>query len=1658
MPNVEYPELKPIKYFLFEIFKSANEFRTVGKATALFLISFSFLQLFYLFDNLVVGHNLVNPSENYTKYNSLSVFDFISIAYKFSLIVPLLDYDINVFNNLYPIVLIVIYVFTLLVIIAFCYVINCVLKSREIYFSIFLDVLSAFFLFFQWVIFTPVQMVLLYPIYGIMPCQPYDSIGIKIVNIILSSLFFIISFVIALFNNDALNVSDNLLCRRDGNVEIWLNIHRIVLIIVFIVKPNQAFTNAISFINSFIILYIFISAFRAKHFYNDLICNVFNAGLLCYIKIAISGLIAVVWNVYLHDFSFTMAMCFGLGMMGSSFVNRKRKDVFIKKHVSDIKDVDEFVEYIEVLEEEANKSVNGDPISAAKIAGFILEHRNTCKQPTCPLKVEGELFLPLINKSENISLSNQIENLFDNEIFLIHLIKEVFVVLSSKFYGKPKFHFAYARFLLYRFGNIKLALIEIENSKTFSHDLSRQFSFFILKHIANERLLNNQYYVANYAKNNISIVDVLDVIVFDHLCKEIENEIFLVSKLKNEFWKILLKKQISLESLYKKGDSFLSKKIVVEKIWNQINLITDRNKQIRYLYYNYLHTICDVTDSFHESRIEEPENDSELEDDDLVENRFDDEISLFIIDTSFGSEIGFIRYYNDTVCRCFGFDSNELINKNISLLMPETIAKVHNAIIEVFLESGKTKLTGNNTQMFLKGKNKSIKQIFLLIMPMPSFDYKNETLGLIRETKSPNFFVLFDEYGVVDSYSENFKMFLDETEPREFDFFIFYFFPFLLSPVEHLRHTPLFLLENTLMENSQNQICAYFDPHLFPILNEVISAMINSKAKNVGRRRNAETKFDYNKLSEEQRRKFSVYSEFCKSLMKMKENLKTEGFRLNQNDFNLKSPYIDQFTDYKNLIEEYSDSNEISKKSFNCKISLNHFNNGKDKIYVMELSSPSSDGIFPINDGNMNNEKSETEKTQSVHGNPIKNEIYKEQQNTDETGSVSNKTKISYSAIQMLIQNIRDDKRNKSNFSKTTYMNMIFYLFLLILLGFIIAFIFYINGQCNQLDLVLQGFSLYIALLEGFFELRKLSHIELVRYTQTVPNIDVYNVNSTLASNAVSLLQLQRNISDILFRIENNLYATTIITMLYKSKDNKFETLSEVESELIKNNIYITDVSALQSQDIISALMELKIDVSSANFAQSSPNKRISMIKYVLSKSDSNLFDLIQKKQMILRELYDITTKHFKDVITYCAVALGISAFICMTFVFLTLRKMYLRNLETMNKLASVNKEDITEIIKEVDYFVGALPRRKTSEMTKCETGGDDESEETSQEGESEQLIASNANEKEARSVKVIPTSGIEKDRNVDITSQVENEKSTTKIQRKTKILLSFAANIVLIIVIITTFLVVVCVVVSHYISFFIFHFDFLLYVTDSKFSNVVTVTSIRDAFISNNREKYNASHSNEEYIPIAFSSLKTKNLELFTFYAKSEKKFTSNSQSQLASLFYTNLCNVSINNFNFDCSNIYFSEFDSTKVFAKGMKYSIDYFVNLVDYLHTQFLNTIAKENYDLYSVFLGSNKLFIASLVLNDYYLKIIYDYIAVLIKEEFRIRRDHLFHFGIIFSVSCLFLLMITICVRWRKYSNKIKEEEFMSIKLIAEIPIKYIMKNNELLTFLKNYVIN
>lgn len=1776
MSQIEYIELKPMKNFLFEFFQRVNQYRDVGQYVACFLIAISFCQLFFFVDFFFIGNNLIKTSINYTYYHDITIYDFISIAFKASLFIPLFEYDMEVFKVMYPMLIILIYIGTSVLIISIIYVAKCLIQEREVYFTLFLGSISSFFLFFQWTMFCPIQIALLYPFYGSMTeIAPYNHNAFKAINLILVVLFFLMSFVLAILNNDALNKNDNSLCRKDCSIEIMLNFLRVIFIITFVSQLPRDYNNVISIACSLIIFIMIIKQFNNRIFYDETIAKIFGSCLLCYIKIFFNGLIALIWQYYIHDYSFTIILCFFFSYYLYAFSYKRLKSVFMKKPMAELKEIDELILYTDILEEEAGKTIIGDMISGSRIAGFILEHKSTCIQESCPLKIKGELFLPLINKSIVIN-SEDTQNLYKDEIFLIHLIKEVYMVLGSKFYGKPKFHFAYASFLLYRFGNIKLALIEIENSKKFSFNIQQQYSFYLLKHIANERLLNNQSYIANYAKFNISILDILDVIILDQLGKDLETEIFDCARLKRDFWRSLTNDNLSIEELYRKGNKYIKNKNKVEKIWEQICLITDQNKQINDIYNSYLTIICDNKNGLITKETKTRNDDNDEEHDDLVETRFYDDIGLFIINVTFGPDIGIITYYNRNVCKLFNFKPDELLGKNISILQPDCIGKVHNEILIRFLETGKTRVTGANTPIFVKLKNKLITPVFLLVMPIPTYNDRSEALGLLRPVSSSYFYLLFDEYGIVDSYTSNFAKLDDSLDLEDIydsypylDFFVFYLFPFLLQPIEHLGNKPLFLHENTLLENSQSQVCAYIDQKLFHYLSNVMDNLINNKTKSkINIRPNAKVKIDYDKLTENEKRKFNVYSDFHKSLLKMKEFLITNRHQFSQegiggiNEKNSKKKqksnfcdeisYVEQFQHYKTYLEEatgyieedyLNESNDafenhydcnIIKQVLNCKISLLHFNKN-NKMYIMELSIPpnDSDEFKHDNDSFYDKSSSSSRKQEEINKDLSKRkeeEINNKQldnnieQNTEDTGSISGKTKINQSSIQNLIQKIRDEKRIRDSFHQSSYMNLIFYGLLLIFLAYTIFIIIYFYQFKQQQNLIFNGFYLYSMFLENMFSLRHLAHIEYIKYNDPTefPLIELYSLNTTLAQIAAESLIINKNISDLLFQLTDSESVNNIIRIVYPSElGDSYTAMREIENNLIKNNIYITDPKSLILENIVNLLKDsIGIDITNAKFTPLTKADRLLRINQILLHTGRSYCNTYEVKIVVLRNLFNKLINRVMITIKYCSVGLGIVAFIAMLLVFLSLRKMYIMNQKITEKLTSIKIEDIKTIINSVEDFIIMLQgssvidehMKKLNDKNNFKNnitfdnegnGLDNFDEkhllETDQliSNDEEEIIShrsniiiSNAqtlttlksnsanNEKESvennhKIKESVNKTGIKKEVNtLAANNQPKNnlmknnlynssiQMAKRKIIRKENIFLAFSMNILLIILIIIAYFILSYVLVQFYNNKHRFLFQFAINIYNGHLNNLLLILNLHDLFISNNKMTFDSTISNQLMITELFEKIKESNLILFSQYSQNSSRFSSSVQNQFNYIFYQDLCNINTTlltsgNFKLTCSFQSFS-YDYSTVFPKGLKYAIDNYSNEIDNLIMNYLDLVDNDANTLYVYFKLNNVLFMSPYILATFHFKQIFHYFRILVTQQFFSNSNTLFVFIIAVSVTCLLLLLLTICTKWLKYSNQIKMEEFMSIKLIAEIPINVIMKNVEILTYLKNYV--
>ena len=207
-----------------------------------------------------------------------------------------------------------------------------------------------------------------------------------------------------------------------------------------------------------------------------------------------------------------------------------------------------------------------------------------------------------------------------------------------------------------------------------------------------------------------------------------------------------------------------------------------------------------------------------------------------------------------------------------------------------------------------------------------------------------------------------------------------------------------------------------------------------------------------------------------------------------------------------------------------------------------------------------------------------------------------------------------------------------------------------------------------------------------------------------------------------------------------------------------------------------------------------------------------------------------------------------------------------------------------------------------------------------------------------------------------------------------------------------------------------------------------------------NNTIVFNSTMSNNEFISYIYYVMITRNLDIFTFFAQNENKFKS--------IFYGSLCILDDINYEYSkYKNQNFSE-----ILIHRFQYSLSYFEKQFDLAFATTNETIGEENYIL---FVENNEIFVIATILNDYYFNIIYDYMEDTLYKDFKTNSDRIFLFLILFSCICILLLLFIICTKWKKYYNLLKQEEFISIKLIAEIPINVIMKNNDILVFLRSF---
>lgn len=121
------------------------------------------------------------------------------------------------------------------------------------------------------------------------------------------------------------------------------------------------------------------------------------------------------------------------------------------------------------------------------------------------------------------------------------------------------------------------------------------------------------------------------------------------------------------------------------------------------------------------------------ENEDLLfgENSF---CSIFVLEAE-GKQLGFIEYVNEEVENLLGYSSRELIGKDINLIIPRTIAKVHTLLMTKFFEKAESSVLNKVRELFAKDKDGYLIPIYLFSKVLPNLSNGLKFIGVMKRIK-----------------------------------------------------------------------------------------------------------------------------------------------------------------------------------------------------------------------------------------------------------------------------------------------------------------------------------------------------------------------------------------------------------------------------------------------------------------------------------------------------------------------------------------------------------------------------------------------------------------------------------------------------------------------------------------------------------------------------------------------------------------------------------------------------------------------------------------------------------------------------------------------------------------------------------------------------------
>ena len=320
-----------------------------------------------------------------------------------------------------------------------------------------------------------------------------------------------------------------------------------------------------------------------------------------------------------------------------------------------------------------------------------------------------------------------------NNFPLLQYIEQLFEYGISKFPNNISLRINYTLFLIMEMNHNKKALINLNDINSSYKSFQENYNIYRCK-----RLID--IYMSQKNKNFFHSFE------YKIKVKEFRIMISKATSLYNDFWTLItinrLNSSDNLEELYRIGSEMMKLSKKIDESYNSLIKIKSDNYSLIKLYTYFFKNVLNDREKYKRSKLKSPNssqnigsNSHEVDFSNFDINILrDKDLFKYLILSANKKDLANIIDFSTNICHILGYNKNELMGKNINILIPEILHKEHNILLSNFNEKSKNILfeelynRGNYIPEYLEKEVYAISKSKLMI-PIKVKSYLVQTEG-----------------------------------------------------------------------------------------------------------------------------------------------------------------------------------------------------------------------------------------------------------------------------------------------------------------------------------------------------------------------------------------------------------------------------------------------------------------------------------------------------------------------------------------------------------------------------------------------------------------------------------------------------------------------------------------------------------------------------------------------------------------------------------------------------------------------------------------------------------------------------------------------------------------------------------------------------------------